>query len=251
MPTTLFRLFLICGLLFGAASARAQQSMAADGFTAAQRQAIVAIVRDALKTDPSILRDAVAALQADSGARHEAQAQQAVMAAGPALTRDPQDPVAGNPNGDVTLVEFFDVRCPYCRRMLPVMAQLLKVEPRLRLVYKDIPILGPGSVLGTRAEFAAQRQGGYLKLHDAIMAGPADITEATLQEACRVAGLDWSRLQRDMADPAIQTRIDANLKLARSLEIDGTPTYIVGNRMLPGAVPLADLRDAIAAVRKG
>jgi protein-disulfide isomerase len=220
------------------------------GFTAQQRQAIVDIVRQALKSDPSILRDAVTALQADDGARQEAATSAAIASSEQALIHTPGDPVGGNPNGDVTLVEFFDVRCPYCRRMLPVLAELLRRDRNIRLVYKDIPILGPASVLGTRAELAAQKQGGYQKMHDALMAGTPDIDESVVQSAAQRAGLNWSQLQRDMNDPAVQARIDANLQLAHALQVQGTPAYVVGDEMLPGAVALADLQEAVGAARK-
>lgn len=218
-------------------------------FTEAQRAEIVGIVREALKTDPSILRDAVEALQADEAAAKENRAKAAVERAGESLTRTAGDPVAGNPNGDVTVVEFYDLRCPYCRKMLPVMAELLKSDPKIRVVYKDIPILGPGSTLGARAVLAAMRQGGYLRLHDAVMTGSQTITEDSLHEAAKRVGLDWERLQHDMGDPAIQARLDANLHLAQSLGIDGTPAYVVGQKLMPGAVDLAELQGAVAAMR--
>jgi protein-disulfide isomerase len=221
----------------------------ADSFTPQQREEIVNIVRSALKADPSILRDALASMQTN-----EAQAQQAAIRAEisrsePALNHTAGDPSTGNPNGDVAVVEFYDVRCPYCRRMLPVLAALLKQDPGVKLVFKDIPILGPGSVLGARAVLAAQAQGGYLRLHDALMTGPAEITIDTVKDAARKTGLDWNRLQRDMADPAIMARIDANLKLASQLQIDGTPAYVIGKRLLPGAVDIAELQSAVTAAR--
>ena len=224
-------------------AARAQQ---AGSFTPAQRAEIVDILRHALVADPGILRDAVTALQADEGARRAA----AVAQAERELTGNADDPVAGDATGDVTLVEFYDLRCPYCRRMLPVVAELLHREPRLRLVYKDIPILGPPSVLGARAVLAAQRQGGYGRLHDAIMsAGAPSITLDSLHAEATDAGLDWARLQRDMADPAIAQRIEVNVALAHRLGIDGTPAYVVGGRLLPGALSLAELQAAVAAAR--
>jgi protein-disulfide isomerase len=222
---------------------------AAPAFTPAQRAEIIEIVRAAMKADPSILRDAVTALQADEARAESAAASAAIAQSGPELARAPGDPVAGNPNGDVTMVEFYDLHCPYCRSMAPVVAKLLSADPKLRLVYKDIPILGPGSILGARAVLAAERQGGYLRLHDAVMAGPAQITEDTLHQEADAAGLDWTRLRHDMDDPAIQARIDANLALAHKLGIQGTPVYVVGEKMLPGAVPLDQLQAAVAAAR--
>jgi len=228
----------------------AAQAQPASSFTPEQREEIVRILRSALKSDPSILRDAVESLQADEGRRQEAAARAAIARTGDTLTRTPGDPEAGNPNGDVTVVEFYDLRCPYCRRMLPVDAEMLSGDAKVRLVYKDIPILGAASVLGARAVLAAQRQGGFLKLRDAIMRGAPNITETTLRQAAEQTGLDWTKLQRDMAAPDIQARLDTNIELARSLGVQGTPAYVVGHKMLPGAVDLPALREAIAEARK-
>jgi protein-disulfide isomerase len=216
----------------------------ADEFTAAQRAEIVKIMRDALKRDPSILRDAVAALQAD-----EAGKQRQMLAAAKNSLTDPADPIGGNPQGDVTIVEFFDTRCPYCRKLEPTMAELLARDHGVRVVFKDLPILGPASVLGSKALLAAQQQGGYEKLREAIMSAPPQTTEAMIQTAAQQLGLDWPRLQHDMADPAIQQRIDANLKLARSIGIEGTPALIIGGELIPGAVDGDELRSAIVKAR--
>ncbi len=222
----------------------------ADGFTAQQRAEIIEVVRVALKADPSILRDAIAALQDEDSSQQQAAARTAIPPLANVLTRAPGDPSEGNPQGDVTVVEFFDVRCPYCRRMMPVIGDLLAHDHNLRVVYKDFPILGPASVLGAKALLAAQKQDGYLKLKSAVMTGPAEITPDTLRAAAAKAGLNWDRLQKDMADPAVQSRIDANLALGRKLQINGTPAYVIGDQMLPGALTLADLQDAVAEARK-
>ena len=231
------------------ARAQALSAPAPASFTPAQRAEIVGIVRAALKADPSILRDAVTALQAEDTGAQDAAARVAIGRAGNALARNPGDPLAGNPDGDITVIEFYDLRCPYCRRMLPVMTDLLARDGKIRLVFKDIPVLGPPSVLGARAVLAAQRQGGYLRLQQAVMSGSGQITEASLERAAAGVGLDWPRLRRDMGAADIQARIDANLRLAQSLGIDGTPSFVVGNRMLPGAVPLSELQAAVAAAR--
>jgi len=222
----------------------------APSFSPAQRAEIVAILRDALKTDPSILRDAVVALQQEDGIRHEAAARAAIGAAHSQLSGTTTDPIAGNPKGDVTLVEFYDVRCPYCRQMRPVFDALLAKDHNVRLVFKDLPILGPASLLGARALLAAERQGGYLKLQAALMSGAPDITEASLRTEATAVGLDWNRLSHDMADPAIQQRIDSNLALGRALNIEGTPAIVAGERMLPGAMDLAQLQAVVAQLRQ-
>jgi protein-disulfide isomerase len=225
------------------------QPAAADNFTAAQRTEIVAILRDALRQDPSILRDAVVALQADDNARSDAAAR-AALAASRDMLVTPADPIAGNPKGDVTIVEFFDTRCPYCKRLEPVMAEFLAQDHNVRLVYKDLPILGAASVLGTKALLAAQKQNGYEKLRTAVMKLPPDTTKPMIQATAEKLGLDWPRLSRDMDDPAIQQRIDANLKLARTLNIQGTPALVVGNQIVPGAVDLGELIKAVTEARR-
>lgn len=216
----------------------------ADEFTPAQRAEIVQILRDALKQDPSILRDAVSALQSD-----ETDRQRASLAANKDKLVEPGDPVGGNPNGDVTIVEFFDTRCPYCRKLEPTMAELLARDHGVRLVYKDLPILGPASVLGSKALLAVQKQGGYEKLRDAIMAAPPQTTKEMIQDAAKRLGLDWKRLEHDMDDPAIKTWIDNNLKLAHTIGIEGTPALVIGSELVPGAVDMGDLTHAVAVAR--
>mgnify|MGYP005811612201 CR=1 FL=1 len=221
----------------------------AEEFTPAQRAEIVAIVRDALKNDPSILRDAVVALQTDDTARSKAESRTALAAVKDSLV-SPSDPVGGNPNGDVTIVEFFDTRCPYCRRLEPVMEQFLDQDHNVRLVYKDLPILGPASVLGTKALIAAQKQNAYEKMREAVMKLPPDTTRDMIQGTAEKLGLDWPRLSRDMDDPAVQQRIDTNLKLARTLGIQGTPALVIGSEIVPGAVGLTELKRIVAEARQ-
>ena len=217
-------------------------------FTPAQRAEIVAVVRQALKQDPSILRDAVTALQAEEGERSQAASRAAIASAGGKLV-NAADPVAGDPSGDVTIVEFFDTRCPYCRRMEPVMSRFLNEDKRVRLVYKDLPILGPASLMGSKALLAAQRQGAYEPMRNAVMRLPPDTTMAQLESTARGLGLDWPRMQRDMEDPAIQTRLQQNLALAHTLGIQGTPALVVGGELVPGAVDMAELQKVVADAR--
>ena len=221
----------------------------ADGFTPAQRAEIVQVMRNALRTDPSILRDAIGVLQQDDAVQQTAAAHAAIAAQHAALA-NPADPSAGNPAGDVTVVEFYDTRCPYCRRMLPTLAALLQADPGVRLVYKDMPILGPASTTEAEALLAAQRQNGYLKLQDALMRTPTLPTPDSLRAEADRLGLDGTRLLHDMADPAIKARLDANIRLAGELHIDGTPGFIVGTQLVPGAVDLAELQKVVADARR-
>ncbi len=222
----------------------------APALTPAQRAEVVAILRDALRTDPSILRDALAALQADEDRQHDtAQADVLRLLAGKLV--DPADPVAGNSEAAVTLVEFYDTRCPYCRRMMGVTEELLRTDPGVRIVFKDLPILGPASQLESRALLAAQRQGGYLRLQAAVMRTSAPSTRDSLRAEAERQGLDGAALLRDMDDPAIKARLDANIALAQQIGLQGTPAMVIGARLIPGAVALDDLRAAVTEARTG
>jgi protein-disulfide isomerase len=134
--------------------------------------------------------------------------------------------------------------------MLPALHALVKNDTGLRLVFKDIPVLGPASVLETRAILAAAKQGGYLKMQQALMTNPAQPTEAMLRDTARGLGLDPARLIADMNSPAITHQIDVNLTLAQDLKVTGTPVFIIGDTVIPGAVDVAALQSAIAALRK-
>jgi protein-disulfide isomerase len=239
-------LVVVGALLLGAAvPAVAQQSLSPE-----QRAEVVDILRRALREDPSILRDALTALE-QAEIRGRAAAQQAAIAQHQAaLFSDAADPVKGNANGDVTLVEFFDARCGYCKALHPTIEQLLRRDRGVRLVLKDLPILGPTSVVASRALLAAQRQGKYPELFDALLSLRGEPTEQVLRQSAERAGIDWARLRRDMEDPAINARIEHNLSLARALAIEGTPALVIGNTLVPGAVDLATLEKLVAEARR-
>ena len=221
----------------------------AQGLTEAQRAEVLAILRRALAEDPTILRDALAAMDsADQAASAETQ-RRTIRAQADALLRDAADPVRGNASGAITIVEFFDARCSYCRAMHQTLEEMLRRNRDVRLVLKDMPILGPNSVLASRALLAAQRQGKYLPLHDALMRLREEVNEAVLRREAERLGLDWPRLRREMDDPAIARKIEANLGLARALDIQGTPALVIGDIIIPGAMELAQLEAAIVAMR--
>jgi protein-disulfide isomerase len=168
----------------------AAQGTAPPGFSPEQRAAIVDILREALRQDPSILREALMALEAAETRDREGAVRSAITAHAEALLRDPTDPVKGNPQGAVTIVEFFDARCGYCKQMHPVVEQLLRRQPDVRLVMKDLPILGPNSVLASRALLAAQAQGKYAALHEALMRLREEPAEPVLRREAERVGLD-------------------------------------------------------------
>ncbi len=218
----------------------------ADSFTPAQRDEIVRILRDALVRDPTILRDAVLAMQKAEGTTEAASQAAAIAAHRRSLLADPADPVAGNTIGARTVVEFYDPRCGYCRQMLPVLANLLKADPSVRLVYKEIPVLGAGSVLDAQALVAAQAQGGYFALQTALMSDAEPPSKPRILALAAAAHLNPDRLLVDMDSAAVHDRLAANLALAQALGVTGTPTLVIGDTVSSGAMGLDELRAAIS-----
>jgi len=229
----------------------AQQSMPATGtMSPEQVQAIEKIVHDYLLRNPQVILDAVEQLEQKRNDEAQAAVKTAMAEHRDEVLHDPTSPVAGNPNGDVTIVEFFDYRCPYCKQVEPSLAQLRKEDQKLRFVYKEFPILGPESVIASRAALAARKQNKYQQLHDALMAARGHLDEATVMTIAGDAGLDVQRLKKDMNSPEIESVISKNMALAHILNINGTPGFIVGDQLVPGAVELADLKKLVAEARK-
>jgi len=207
-------------------------------------------VRDYLLNHPEIIIEAVQRLEAKRRAAEASDAQAVLKSRADDVFRDPASPVGGNPDGDVTLVEFFDYNCPYCRRVAPVVDEAHKGDPQLRIVYKEFPILGPNSVFAAKAALAAHRQGRYVAFHEALMQARGAADEESVLRVAEEIGLDVARLKADMTDGTIQSTIDRNLELARALHITGTPGFVVGTQILPGATDLATLRKLIEEARK-
>ena len=239
---------LVAGLVLAAPAGFAQQSMpmvTGSALSPAQRAEVIGLIRQELVQDPSILRDAIASLQAQDQAS-QAQAQgNAIAADQKMLTGNAADPEIGNPQARVSLVEFYDTRCPYCREMRPELEALARQDPNVRVVFKDIPILGPSSVIEAKALLAAQRQGGYAAMQAAVMSDASAPTDAALRATATRLGMNADRLMRDMADPAITARLAANTALAQSLGISGTPALVIGNQLVPGAISLGDLQKLV------
>ncbi len=162
---------------------------------------------------------------------------------------DPSSPVGGNPRGDVTIVEFFDYRCPYCKQTQPMIETMLKEDSKLRIVYKEFPILGPESVYASRVALAARMQGKYVAFHQAMMNTKGKITEDVILKVAASVGTDIARARKDMDAPEIAAVIGKNLTLADALDVEGTPAFIVGDKVIPGALDLDELKRLVADAR--
>jgi protein-disulfide isomerase len=165
------------------------------------------------------------------------------------IFNDASAPVGANPEGKTILVEFFDYDCPYCRKEASILAAAEKADQGLRVVYKEFPILGPGSAFAARAALVSRAQGKYLAFHDAMLAHPGAITEGSAIEIAGRVDLDVERLKKDMQDPVIDAAIKRNLALADALHISGTPTFVAGKEIHPGLVDADGMKSLIAAVR--
>jgi protein-disulfide isomerase len=206
-------------------------------------------VRDYLLENPQVIVEAMQVLQARQQAAESSEAEAVLAARADEVFHDPMAPVTGNPDGDVTLVEFFDYNCPYCRRVAPVVAAAEAADPQLRIVYKEFPVLGPDSVFAARTALAAHRQGLYFAFHEALMQAGGRAGEDSVLAAAEGVGLDVERLKSDMKDPEIQAAIDRNLALAEALRITGTPGFVVGRRILRGATDLETLQSLVRDAR--
>ncbi len=207
-------------------------------------------VRDYLINHPEVIVEAMQGMQARQERADLTEAQEALKARADEIFRDFNSPVGGNEQGDVTLVEFFDYNCPYCRKMAPLLIDAEKADPQLRIVFKEFPILGPGSEFAARAALAAQRQGRYEAFHHALMGAKEKVSEDSVLATAAKIGLDVERLKADMQEPSIQVAIDRNMALAAALRINGTPGFIVGDQILRGATELTVLQGLINQARK-
>lgn len=233
------RLFLVLGAiafaLLGAVGGWAWESSRSGG---ANKAEVERIVRAYLLEHPEILPEAMEQLRANEQRRQLASAGDAVETPFPGA-------VLGNPNGKVTLVEFTDYACTFCKRSVADVAALVAANPDLKVVIREFPILSPASADAARWALAAAEQGRYAAFHDAMFrAGPPD--SATIAAAASEAGLDLPRARRAIVDPRIEAELQRNVALARQLGFDGTPSWVVGDRLLSGAVGQAELAKAIA-----
>ena len=245
----------IAGLILLASS-----SVYADtAFTPDQQKAIEKITHDYLISHPKILVEMAAALQKQQQAQWQETAKKVVPQTAKALFNSNESPMAGNPKGDVTMVEFFDYECPHCKELTPQVTDLIKTDKDLKVIFKPLPIFGSMSVFAAKAGLAAAKQGKFSAFHDALMAVQTDpLTQAIVLKTAEQAGLNIQQLQTDMKNPMFDTELKQNEKLARDLKLTGTPASIMakinGDKiqnpiLIPGAVPENILIQAIAQAR--
>ncbi len=228
---------------------------AAQGVSPDQRKEIEAIIKDYLVKNPEVLQEAYIELEKRQAVAEAAKHQNAVKDHAEALFNSKRQVVLGNPKGDVTMVEFFDYNCGYCKRALSDMVELMKGDSKLKVVLKEFPVLGEASVEAARVSVAARMQDTagkkYLDFHQKLLGNRGSIGRAQALAAAKDAGFDMSRLEKDMASDEPKATIEESLKLADALGLSGTPSYVVGSQVVIGAVGLANLQAKINTARCG
>jgi protein-disulfide isomerase len=215
-----------------------------------QKSAFEQIIHDYILQHPELVIEALQTAEDKMKAQAADRGRAALVEKRQELLEDPTAPVAGNPKGDVTVVEFFDYRCPYCKQVEPALEALLKEDRQLRIVYKELPVLGKDSIYASRVALAARKQGKYEKFHAAMMAAKGQIDEKIILQTAAASGLDVERAKTDMQSAEIDDIIKRNYDLAQTLDIHGTPAFIIGGEMIPGAIDIATMKQKIAAARK-
>lgn len=231
------------------------QASRADEFSASQRGELERIVREYLVTHPEVIQEAMTELEKRQTAADAEKHKAAVKQYSEALFTSPRQVVLGNPSGNVTFVEFFDYNCGYCKRAMDDMLTLLKDDPKLKVVLKEFPVLGPGSVEAAQVAVAVRMQDKtgkkYLEFHQKLLGGRGQADKARALAVAKEIGLDMGRLDKDLASPEVKATLQESFKLAEALGLNGTPSYVIGDNVVVGAVGLESLKEKVNTSRCG
>src|SRR4051812_10739939 len=241
--------------VFALALCGAPAIASAQSFSESQRGEIEKIVRDYLLAHPEVLEDVSAELSKRQTAAEAQKHEAAVASNAQAIFSSPRGVTIGNKDGDVAFVEFFDYNCGYCKRAMTDMLELMKSDSRLRVVLKEFPVLGPGSVEAAQVAVAVRMQdpGGkkYLDFHQKLLGGRGQADKARALAAAKEAGADMAKLEKDLASPEVRATLEENYKLAEAMGMNGTPSYVIGKQVVVGAVGVDTLREKIGVARCG
>lgn len=237
---------LLAGLLAFTMAGAAQ----AQGLNAAQKDDVRKIVEETIKEKPELIIQSLTALREREQAKMLAEQGKNLKEVLPKLLSSDGLTVLGNPKGDVTVVEFFDYNCGYCKRILPVLQEILKTDKNVRWVLVDLPILSEASKFAAKAALAAEKQGKFLDFHLELLGFKGQLDEAKVLEIAKDAKLDVEKLKKDITSPAFEKQIADNSAAARAIGVNGTPAFVVGDQFAPGAIGLEALQELITKARK-
>jgi protein-disulfide isomerase len=235
---------LLTAAVFAGLPARADDASLSD----AQKRQVEEIIRGYLLENPELLIEVMERLEQKRKSAAQEQSKRQILANKDSIFRSPHD-FAVNETGSIPVVEFFDYQCSYCKRILPTVQRLLKEQKNVRFVFKELPILGEASEVASKASLAAKKQGKYMEFHNAVMGVQRALSEPLIMSIAGDIGLDMDRLRTDMASPEIEKIIAENRKLADSLGIRGTPTLIIGETLVPGAIGYNRIMELVEEAR--
>jgi protein-disulfide isomerase len=227
----------------------------AQSFNDAQRGEIQKIIKDYLISNPEVLEEVSAELTKRQATAEAEKHQAAIASNANIIFNSPRGVTVGNKDGDVTFVEFFDYNCGYCKRAMTDMIDLMKADPKLKVVLKEFPVLGPGSVEAAQVAVAVRMQDPtgkkYLDFHQKLLGGRGQADKARAMAAAKEAGLDMTKLEKDLTSPEVRATIEENFKLAEAMGMNGTPSYVIGKQVVIGAVGAEALKEKIGIARCG
>ena len=233
------------------AVAIAGEAWADDTLSTKQRGEIEQVIQNYLLKNPAFMLEVFERVTRYQKEQEEKRVHNNLVRLNEDLYHDPNSVTVGSPEADVTIVEFFDYRCHYCKRNHPILTAYRSGNPGVKIVYKEYPILGPESVLASRAAIASRRQGKYWEFHDALMLVKGKLTEQRVFKLAAEVGLDVGRLRKDIRSPAISDVIQRNYRLAEALGVKGTPGFVIGDNVIPGFLSRENLQRAVSAARDG
>ena len=226
----------------------------AQSFSDTQRTDIERIVRDYLVAHPEVLQEAMAELEKRQTAAETAKQQAGVKEHKEVLFNSPHQVTIGNQQGDVTMVEFFDYNCGYCKRAMADMLELMKNDPNLRVVLKEYPVLGPGSIEAARVAVAVRMQDKtgkkYLEFHQKLLTGRGQADKARALSVAKEIGLDVARIEKDMTSDEVRNTLQENMRVADALGLNGTPSYVIGPNVVVGALGYDVLKEKVDTARR-
>jgi protein-disulfide isomerase len=224
---------------------------AGDQFSPEQEEEIESVIYDYLMANPEVLIKALDSLRHKEEVAGKLAAQENLTIASEAIYNDPFSPQSGNLDGDVTIVEFFDYRCGYCKRVLPAVQELISSDENIRIIFKEFPILGEDSVFASRAAIATWLNWPekYLKFHIDMMSSRGNLSQVKVIELAATSGIDIEKLRSEMMSENVDEAISRTMQLAEYLNINGTPAFIIGNELVPGAIDIDAMRALIEKAR--
>ena len=228
------------------ASAATPAPVTPKAFSDSEKAGIEDIIKNYLTKDhPEVMMQAMQELQRRDQESAQTKTQDALKADADKVFSDPNSPIGGNPKGSVVMVEFFDYNCGYCKMSEPDTEKILKEDKDVKFIYKDFPILGPVSVEAAKAALASVKQNGYVKFHDALMAKKDHLSEDVIYQVAKDVGLNIEKLKKDAASDDVAAQIKANQALGRAIGVRGTPMFIIGSQVYPGALQYEQMKVAV------